>query len=112
MLNFHRTIGHSNVLDYADELANAVGERREEVKTVLEATGLASVVKRLNKGIETPLGKLDPEGVDVSGGEWQLLAIARGLLKDACIYVLDEPTASIDPMREVEIYQILSLIHI
>lgn len=70
-------------------LPNAVGERREEVKTVLEATGLASVVKRLNKGIETPLGKLDPEGVDVSGGEWQLLAIARGLLKDACIYVLD-----------------------
>lgn len=43
-------------------LPNAVGERREEVKTVLEATGLASVVKRLNKGIETPLGKLGSGG--------------------------------------------------
>ncbi|MDE7203380.1 MAG: ABC transporter ATP-binding protein/permease [Lachnospiraceae bacterium] len=52
------------------------------------------------------LGKIEDEGRDLSGGEWQLLAIARAMLDNRAIYVLDEPTAAIDPIREVRLYQL------
>ena len=59
----------------------------------------------MNKGIDTYLDKLyDNEGVLLSGGESQRLAIARALYKNAPIFVLDEPTAALDPRMEHEIY--------
>lgn len=81
-------------------------EKDEEIQKVLTSIGLRDILGQLPMGMHTPLGKLDPEGVDLSGGQWQLLAIARGLINDARIYVLDEPTASIDPIKEAEIYRI------
>ena len=47
---------------------------------------------------------MDSEGVDVSGGEAQKIAIARALYKDAPFIILDEPTAALDPVAEAEIY--------
>ena len=52
------------------------------------------------------LGKIEENGTDLSGGQWQLTAIARAMLGDGGIYVLDEPTAAIDPIREAELYGI------
>ena len=56
-------------------------------------------------GLDTYLYKdLDKEGVEVSGGEAQKIAIARTLYKDAPFVILDEPTAALDPVAEMEIY--------
>ena len=52
------------------------------------------------------LGKIEDEGRDLSGGQWQLLAVARAILDERAVYVLDEPTAAIDPIREARLYQL------
>ncbi len=72
----------------------------------LEDAGFGERLKELPNGIETWLGKdFDEDGIIVSGGERQKIAIARALYKDAPFIVLDEPTASLDPIAEAEIYQ-------
>lgn len=55
--------------------------------------------------LDLPLGKIEDEGIDISGGEWQRLAISRALFSDSAFVILDEPTASIDPLAESEMYQ-------
>ena len=52
------------------------------------------------------IGKIYEEGLDISGGEWQKIAIMRGLLKESEVYILDEPTASLDPSSEKAMYEI------
>lgn len=64
-----------------------------------------SFVQQLPSGYRTLLGKEFDGAVDLSGGQWQRLALARVFLRDARIIVLDEPTASLDPKAEVEIYR-------
>ena len=60
---------------------------------------------RMPRGLDTCLYKdLDEDGVTISGGEAQKIAIARALYKDAPFIVLDEPTAALDPVAEAEIY--------
>ena len=56
------------------------------------------------KSYETPLGKQFAEGQDLSGGQWQRLALARGFYRDAGMLILDEPTASLDIATERKIY--------
>ena len=57
------------------------------------------------KGLHTPLYKdFDEDGVEISGGEAQKIALARALYKEAPFIVLDEPTAALDPISEYEIY--------
>ena len=63
------------------------------------------VVGRLPRGYEQLLGRRFEGGVDLSGGEWQKLALARAYLRDAQILILDEPTASLDARSEYEIFQ-------
>lgn len=74
------------------------------VENVIGASGLEDVVAGLNRGIETPLGKVDADGQELSGGQWQRIAIARTLFSDAGVRILDEPTSALDPIRESEIY--------
>lgn len=77
----------------------------EKVKSIVNRSGLESKIASLNKGTDTYIDKLyDNDGIILSGGEAQRLAIARALYKDAPIYVLDEPTAALDPRIENEIY--------
>lgn len=72
----------------------------------LEDAGFGDRLKELPDGLETWLGKdFDEDGIVTSGGERQKIAIARALYKDAPFIVLDEPTASLDPIAEAEIYQ-------
>ncbi|MCI8968845.1 MAG: ABC transporter ATP-binding protein [Lachnospiraceae bacterium] len=52
------------------------------------------------------LGKIEDDGRDLSGGQWQLLAIARAMMEERKINILDEPTAAIDPVREAKLYQL------
>ena len=59
----------------------------------------------MEKGLDTMLYKgVSEDGVDISGGEAQKIAIARALYKDAPFIILDEPTAALDPIAEAEIY--------
>jgi ABC-type multidrug transport system fused ATPase/permease subunit len=75
-----------------------------------ELGGALPVVEKLPRGIETPLGKTLDEGVDLSGGEWQRLALSRAFMRDAQLLILDEPTASLDPLIEYETYQRFSVL--
>ena len=74
------------------------------VTACLEQAGFGERLKTM--GLDTHLYKqLDKQGVEVSGGEAQKIAIARALYKDAPFIVLDEPTAALDPVAEAEIYE-------
>ena len=76
------------------------------VQASLARAGLGDdFVGRLPQGYDTPLGKVLRGGVDVSGGEWQRLAIARSLAGEAPVRILDEPTAALDPLAESELYR-------
>lgn len=76
----------------------------EKVWNSLELAGVKDKIEELPLKIKTPLFKYDDDGVELSGGEQQKLAIARALYKDAPFVILDEPTAALDPISEYEIY--------
>lgn len=76
-----------------------------KLQNVISRVGLEPKITSLSKGTETYIDKIyDNEGVIFSGGESQRLAIARALYKNAPIFVLDEPTAALDPRMENEIF--------
>lgn len=75
-----------------------------DVRAAAELAGAAEYIESLPDGYRTQLGR-EMEGVDLSGGQWQKLAIARALVRNAEVIILDEPTAALDPLAEAEIYQ-------
>lgn len=78
----------------------------EEIKLALKKAGISDYVDVLTNVSETYLGNLYPDSTDLSGGQWQKLAMARNLIKqDACIMVMDEPTAALDPLAESKLYE-------
>ncbi len=82
---------------------------RARAETALEQAGFGDRLKTLPLGTETSLFRdFDENGVEVSGGEGQKIAIARALYKDAPFLILDEPTAALDPIAEAEIYEKLN----
>jgi ATP-binding cassette subfamily B protein len=63
------------------------------------------LIRRLPQGYDQIIGKRFRTGVDLSGGEWQKIAIARAYMRDAQLLILDEPTAALDARAEFEIFQ-------
>ena len=63
-----------------------------------------AVIAKLPKGYDQPLGRLFKQGRDLSGGEWQKVAIARAYMRDAQLIILDEPTAALDAKAEAEVF--------
>ena len=79
---------------------------KEETEALLAELGMEQKINSLPDGIDQHIGKgYEASGVDFSGGERQKIAIARALLKDSSCVVLDEPTAALDPLAEMELYQ-------
>src|SRR5580658_8543839 len=77
----------------------------EEIESAAEKSLASGVVKRLRTGYDQMLGRRFEGGVDLSGGEWQKLALARAYLRDAQLLILDEPTASLDARSELEVFE-------
>lgn len=79
---------------------------KAEAEKILRLAGLGDKLDKLEKGVDTELLKvLYDDGVDLSGGEKQKLALARALYKKSKIIVLDEPTAALDALAEFRLYQ-------
>ena len=96
-VKYYMTLGENIVL------ANKYSKERLDI--VCSSAGLNSLVNELPKGYNTQVDKwIDEEGFEPSGGENQRIAIARASYHGGNIFILDEPTAALDPMTEYEIY--------
>jgi ATP-binding cassette subfamily B protein len=92
-----------------ENVAVASEYEKEKVQVALEEAGFGPRLKELKDGVNTQLyNEFSEEGVEISGGEAQKIAIARALYKNAPYVILDEPTAALDPMAEAEIYSRLN----
>ncbi|WP_090454562.1 ABC transporter ATP-binding protein [Dyella sp. OK004] len=95
-------------LSAADNIAVGRIEAREDhprIQASARRSMANEVIDRLPKGYQQMLGKLFKGGVDLSGGEWQKIAIARAYMRDAQLLILDEPTAALDARSEYEVFQ-------
>lgn len=78
---------------------------RQKLEKCIESAGMDRKIQSLKKGLDTTLTKkLDKHGVELSGGEYQKMGMARTLYKDGAVFILDEPTSALDPLAEEEIY--------
>ena len=77
---------------------------RALVEAAAARSGADAVIARLSGGYDTTLGRWFDEGFQLSGGEWQKVALARAFMRDAEVLILDEPTASLDARAEYEIF--------
>lgn len=92
-------------LPLGNNVSSAATWDGEKAEKCLREVGFGERYDNMPKGLETPIYKnFDDEGVNVSGGEAQKIALARALYKDAPFIILDEPTAALDPIAEAEIY--------
>lgn len=80
------------------------------VKNALKSIEIGDYIDNLPNGINTSLGKLLEDGIDLSVGQWQRIAIARTLISNAPINILDEPTAALDPINESKVYSLFKKI--
>ena len=92
-------VGFGDLLSLSDDTA---------INEAISEAGISAKVNTLAAGLETPLGKQLEDGIDLSGGQWQRIAIARALMRlsTAEVLIFDEPTAALDPKTEHEIYSI------
>src|SRR5690606_11273727 len=77
----------------------------DRIRRAAHLSGVEEAVGRLPDGYDTRLGKMFDQGSELSIGEWQKLALARAFYRDASIVVLDEPTSSLDPLAEAELFR-------
>lgn len=97
-LTIRENIGFGDI----DSMTNDTG-----LNEALKYVGLYEKVQKLPKGLDTPVGKEFLGGQEISGGQWQKIALARSLSSGAHILIWDEPTASIDPLSEKNVLETL-----
>lgn len=91
-------------MDVAQNVAASEEYDEKRVWECLDKAEIGNRVRSMEHGVQTQLYNVGVEGVEVSGGEAQKIAIARALYKDAPFIILDEPTSALDPISEYQIY--------
>lgn len=99
-MRYEMTTGENIAVGRIEELANQDLLREAARKSLAH-----EVVERLPRGFDQMLGRRFEMGVDLSGGEWQKVALARAYLRDAQILILDEPTAGLDARSELAVFR-------
>lgn len=89
-------VGFGQIKDLANE---------PRIVAAAERGGADEVIERLPQGYDTLLGRWFEKGAELSGGQWQKIALGRAFMRDSEVLVLDEPTAALDAEREYEIFQ-------
>jgi ATP-binding cassette subfamily B protein len=79
-------------------------EDRPRIEDAATRGGISDRISRLPRGFDSPLGRWFDEGVSLSGGEWQKIALARAFIRDVPILVLDEPTSALDAQAEHDLF--------
>ncbi|MFM9864642.1 MAG: ABC transporter ATP-binding protein [Micropepsaceae bacterium] len=95
-------------LTAADNIAVGRIDARADRARIEQAAGRSradAVIAKLPEGYDQMIGKRFKNGIDLSGGEWQKLAIARAYMRDAQVLILDEPTAALDARAEFEVFE-------
>lgn len=114
LANLRRQIGviFQDFVHYQFSVRENIGcadlARLDDTEWVLEAArrgGADDLIARLPDGVETMLGRAYGGTTDLSGGEWQKIALSRAFMRDAQILILDEPTAALDAFAEYEVYR-------
>ncbi|HEY1074594.1 MAG TPA: ABC transporter ATP-binding protein [Patescibacteria group bacterium] len=85
-----------------------VKNRDERLEQSIQYSQAHEVISKLPKGLEQTLTKALPEGVGLSGGQWQRLALARAFYRHAAVLIMDEPTSALDAQAEYNIFQQLN----
>ncbi len=80
-------------------------ENRDRIEEAARVSLASDVATRLDRGMDQMIGRRFTDGVDLSGGEWQKIALARAYMRDAQLLILDEPTATLDARAEHRIFQ-------
>ena len=80
-------------------------ENKEKIDYAAEMSLAKDVVSDLEYGYDTKMGRQFPGGVNLSGGQWQKIALARAYMKDASVVILDEPTSALDARAEYDAFQ-------
>ena len=99
-MRYDMTAGENIAIGKIEERENTFRLRSAAQKSLAE-----QVIRKLPKSYEQILGRRFEGGVDLSGGEWQRMALARAYLRDAQLLILDEPTAALDAKSEHEVFQ-------
>ena len=99
-LRYHMTAAENIAMGRIE----ARGDRRR-IMDAAERSLADEVIRKLPEGYDQILGKRFRKGIDLSGGEWQKVAIARAYMRDAQLLILDEPTAALDARSEFEVFQ-------
>lgn len=94
-LTVRENIGYGEVSSLEDEARILQAARR---------SGADAIIESLPQGMDTQLGKWFADGSQLSGGQWQKIAIARAYMRDAELFLLDEPTAALDPRAEADFF--------
>ena len=99
-MRYDMTATENIAVGHFEKRSDLVGIRAAARKSLAD-----TVICRLPNGYDQMLGRRFENGVDLSGGEWQKLALARAYLRDAQLLILDEPTASLDARSEHEVFE-------
>lgn len=99
-VRFNFNAGENIAIGQIDQL-----DERSEIEDAAYKSLAADVIQKLPKQYDQMLGKRFEGGVDLSGGEWQKVALARAYMRDAQLVILDEPTAALDARAEFEVFK-------
>lgn len=95
-LSVRENVGFGNLSNLNDDML---------INNSIQSSGIEGLINSFPEKLDTQLGKWFADGNQLSGGEWQKIAIARSIMKDAEVYVLDEPSSSLDANAEKELFE-------